>query len=73
MIIVQFDYIELALLGDQFVDVWREFGICLEDFAADGALCGGFDFGFCAGGQAVEEGCQFSKLAVNCWEWLTLS
>jgi hypothetical protein len=47
---VQFQQIQLALLGDDLVDVRGEFGVCFYDFGADCALDGGLDFGFCAGG-----------------------
>ena len=49
----EFDEVELGLFGDDFVDVWFELGVGVEDFGADVALDGGLYFGF---GACVETG-----------------
>ena len=46
------DRVELLLLGQDLIDVGLDAGIGVEDFLADGALGGGLDFGFGAGGEA---------------------
>lgn len=49
----QLDEVELGLFRQEFVDVRREEGVGLEDLGADGALHGGFDFRFGAGGEGA--------------------
>lgn len=48
----QFDEVELGFLGQDVFDLGFEGWVGFEDFGADGALDGGFYFGFCAGGYA---------------------
>lgn len=48
------DEVELALLRQDVVDVRGQEGVGVEDAGADGALDGGFDFGFGSGNEAVE-------------------
>lgn len=57
----ELDGIELGLLGDEGVDVWCEEGVCFEDFAADCACYGRFDFGLGRGGEPARgrEMCQY--------------
>ena len=45
--------------------MWGEEGVCVDDFGPDGALDGGFDFGFCAGGDA--EGLWVSMVGWPRW------
>ena len=52
-----FHQIELLFLGEDVIDVRFQAGVGFEDFVADGALGGGFDFGFCAGGEPVVAMC----------------
>lgn len=51
---LQFHQVKLALLGYYLVDVGCQFGVGLDDFAADCALDGRLDFGLCPGGEAKE-------------------
>ena len=51
----QFQDLELRFLRQDLVDVRRQERVGFEDLAADGALHGGFDFGFGAGGYAVHD------------------
>ena len=46
------DEVELGFFGQDVVDVLGEEGVGFEEFGAQGALDGGLDFGFCAGGEA---------------------
>ena len=47
-----FDQVELLFFRQDFVDVRFEEGVGFEDFGADAALGGGFDFGFLAWGES---------------------
>lgn len=40
----QFHGIQVRLLGDDFVNIRLEAGVCVEEFLAESALDGGFDF-----------------------------
>lgn len=50
-----FDEVELFFFGQDLFNVGFEEGVGFEDFGADRALDGGFDFGFGAGGESVGE------------------
>lgn len=45
-----------------------EEGICLHDFGADAALDGGFDFGLCAGADAVRTLVKGTSMIVRAHE-----
>ena len=49
----QFQRIQLRFLGYYFIDMGSKTGIRFCDLCADGALDGGFDFAFGAGGDAA--------------------
>ena len=57
----------MGFLGDDLVDVGGEEGVGFADFGPDGALDGGFDFGLCAGGDAVVGGGLLLAGFVLCW------
>ena len=48
------DEVDLFFFGQDDVDVGVEEGVGFEDAGADGALGGGFDFGFGAGGESLQ-------------------
>ena len=59
----------MGFLGDDLVDVGGEEGVGFADFGPDGALDGGFDFGLCAGGDAVVGGIIVSWICAMLVPW----
>lgn len=62
---VQLQKVQLRFLWYYLVDMGRQQGVGLCDFRANGALDGGFDFGFGAGGDTGESRISFPCTEIN--------